>query len=206
MMDKYSLFGLPESCSEEELDRAYQERRKIYAEDRFLEGEAGNIAAKKLTELDAAYRDLKAERRERMGATKENYGSAYAKIEDLIRKGDFYEAQHELDEFNDRTAEWHYLQAVVFYKKNWNNESKKQLEIAMQMDPSNPKYKDSYSKLEEKIRNESNKNFTSYSDNRQYNGPEYSTDRQMGGDGCCQWCCEMAICNMMLNCCCNSCG
>ena len=37
-------------------------------------------------------------------------------------------------------------------------------------------------------------------------GPEYEEQKQMGGDFCCQWCCEMAICNMMLNCCCNSCG
>lgn len=205
MNDKYSLFGLTESCTDEEFEEAYKARRKIYAEDRFLEGEAGNIAAKKLTELDMAYRDIKAERRERVEYYSQSDTSAFSKIEELIKKGDLHEAQRELDEFNDRSAEWHYLQAVVFFKKNWNNESKKQLEIAMQMDPSNQKYKNSYSKLEEKIRVENDKNFTSYNTTGNSGAP-YHEPQQMGGDGCCQWCCEMAICNMMLNCCCNSCG
>ena len=65
MKDKYSLFGLNENCTDEELEHEYRARRSVYAEDRFLEGEAGNKAAKKLTELDIAYRDIKAERREK---------------------------------------------------------------------------------------------------------------------------------------------
>ncbi len=201
MKDKYSLFGLNENCTDEELEREYRERRSVYAEDRFLEGEDGNRAAKKLTELDMAYRDIMSERREKTNYFSNSGSNSYAKVEDCIKNGDYYEAQRELDQFNDRNAEWHYLQAVVFFKKNWHNESKKQLEIAMQMDPSNEKYRNSYNKLEEKIKAENDRNFSSY------NGPTYSNaSPQMGGDGCCQWCCEMAICNMMLNCFCNSCG
>ena len=203
MNDRYTLFGLTEDCSEEELDIAYQEKRKIYAEDRFLEGKAGNEAAKKLTELDMAYRDLKSERRERQTAFGQNTDNAFYKIEELIKKGDLHSAQHELDEFNDRNAEWHYFQAVIFFKKNWNNESKKQLEIAMQMDPNNDKYKNSYRKLNEKMKNDMNKSFADFNQNTSAPNNE---PQQMGGDACCQWCCEMAICNMMLNCFCNSCG
>lgn len=81
----------------------------------------------------------------------ENADSSYAKVEQFIRDGKINEAQGALDEFNERPAEWHYLQSVVFYKKNWMNESKKQLEIAMQLDSSNEKYRNSYNKLKEKI-------------------------------------------------------
>ena len=63
----YGLFGLDETCTDEQLDAAYGTLRSQYAEDRFLEGEAGNIAAKKLTELDNAYRDIIAMRREAAG-------------------------------------------------------------------------------------------------------------------------------------------
>ncbi len=38
----------------------------------------------------------------------------------------------------------------LLYKKNWSNESKKQLEIAMQMDPGNKKYQEAYGKLNAK--------------------------------------------------------
>ena len=204
MNEKYNLFGLTEDCTDEEFETAYRAKRAVYAENRFLEGEEGNIAAKKLTELDIAYNEIKAERRE-----KESYSSAsgvYADIERLIKEGKIQDAQIELDKFNERNAEWHYLQAVVFFKKNWNNESKKQLEIAIQMDPDNQKYKNSYEKLEQKIRNDSNKNFTSYTTGDDKNYKRVEEPQQMGGDFCCQWCCEMAICNMLLNCCCNSCG
>lgn len=206
MIDKYELFGLTKDCTDEEFEQAYKRIREVLAEDRFLEGEAGNIAAKKLTELDSAYREIKAERMEQKTDPKDTE-NLYNKIEGLIKAGNLSDAQRELDLFNERTAEWHYLQAVVFYKKNWNNESKKQLEIAMQMDPDNQKYKNSYNKLDEKIKNDSNRTFTSYTTgdgNSQHQ--TYEEPRQMGGDGCCQWCCEMAACNMCLNCFCNSCS
>lgn len=202
----YELFGLDESCSDEQLDEAYGKIRSKYAEDRFLEGEAGNEAAKKLTEIDNAYRDIVALRREN-SRSDSGASDAFKSIEEKIKSGDLAGAQNDLDSFNERNAEWHYLQSVVFYKKKWSNESKKQLEIAMQMDPANEKYKTAYNKLTEKIKSDSNKNFTSYSGNKGY-GRNTSGDSgapQMGGDTCLDWCCQMAICNIALNCCCNSC-
>ena len=157
MNDKYSLFGLTEDCSDEEFELAYKERRAIYAENRFLEGEEGNLAAKKLTELDATYNEIKAERREKVVSSSDK--DIYSQIENLIKEGKIQEAQQELDKFNERNSEWHYLQAVVFYKKNWNNESKKQLEIAMSMDPSNQKYKNFYCFLNLSSAQVLNKNF-----------------------------------------------
>ena len=152
MNDKYKLFGLTESCTDEELENAYKTRREIYAEDRFLEGEAGNLAAKKLTELDLAYNEIKAERNENRFSS-ENTTGAFAEVERLIKEGKLHDAQQKLDDFNERNAEWHYLQAVVFYKKNWNNDSKKQLEIALQCDPENQKYKNALNKLNENVLN-----------------------------------------------------
>ena len=93
--------------------------------------------------------EIMTERKESRG--KEDNTSAYSKVDALIREGKIAEAQAALDEFNERPAEWHYLQSVVFYKKNWVTESKKQLEIAIQMDSSNEKYRTAYNKLKEKI-------------------------------------------------------
>ena len=50
MNDLYGIFGLTSSCTDEELEQKYEELKKKYSEDRFLEGDAGNEAAKKLTE------------------------------------------------------------------------------------------------------------------------------------------------------------
>ena len=141
----YDLLGVTEEMTDEQIAERYEQLKKKYSEDRFLEGEAGNEAAKMLNKIDVAYNEIMTERRESRMAGKTN--SSYTQVDQLIREGKFAEAQAALDEFNERPAEWHYLQSVVFYRKNWMNESKKQLEIAIQMDPNNEKYKTAYSKL-----------------------------------------------------------
>ena len=208
MSDDYrNVFGLDANCTDEELDAAYEQLKKKYSEDRFLEGEAGNEAAKKLTELETAYREIKAERNEN-GSTAESAGGYFGEVETAIKSGQLSKAQEILDSFNERGAEWHYLQSVVFYKKNWINESKKQLEIAIDMDPDNGKYKNSYEKLTAQIDSNANKNFTDYSGNAAPGADggkyeDYGESRQMGGDGCLEFCCQMALCNALLNCCCS---
>ena len=202
MKDLYEIFGLTADCTDEELNAKYAELRAKYSEDRFLEGEKGNEAASKLTELESAYREILSLRQEQSFSAQTDSG-LYKEVEDLIKNGNLSAAQDKLDSFNERGAEWHYLQSVLFYTKNWLNESKKQLEIAMQSDPTNAKYKDSYDKLVKKINSDADKNFTSYSTGKE-SKPDYEGEQsQMGGNGCLEWCCEMAICNMALNCCCN---
>lgn len=202
MKDLYEIFGLTADCTDEELNAKYAELRAKYSEDRFLEGEKGNEAASKLTELESAYREILSLRQEQSFSAQTDSG-LYKEVEDLIKNGNLSAAQDKLDSFNERGAEWHYLQSVLFYKKNWLNESKKQLEIAMQMDPNNEKYKTSYDKLVKKISSDSDKNFSSYSSGKETASDVGGEPSQMGGNGCLEWCCEMAICNMALNCCCN---
>ena len=136
----YDLLGLNEDATDEEIKERYGELKKKYNEDRWLDGEAGNEAARMLNKLDTAYTEIMSARREQSKNTEGK--DAFQEIADLLKSDKLSEAQSRLDEFNERGAEWHYLQAVVFYKKNWSNESKKQLEIAMQMDPNNRKYQE----------------------------------------------------------------
>ena len=46
-----------------------------------------------------------------------------------------------------REGEWHYFQSIVYYKREWLTESKKQLEAAVECDPGNQKYKTALEKL-----------------------------------------------------------
>ena len=52
----YEVLNVSENASLEEIKNAYETLKSKYMNDRFLEGEAGNIAAKKLTEVENAYR------------------------------------------------------------------------------------------------------------------------------------------------------
>ena len=199
------LLGLSEGATEEEIKDAYTKLRAKYLEDRFKDGEEGNEAARMLTRLDAAYSELMSELAESQSAS--GGGASFEKVEELIRSGDIQEAQRVLDGFNERSGRWHYLQSVVFYKKSWMNESKKQLEIAMQLEPDNKKYKDAYRKLSDRL-----KAGTQQAQNPQQNNQgvyegqtmQPSGDEQMGGSFCswCIQCCALNMCiNMLCNCC-----
>ena len=87
----YDWLGVSESASDEEIEARYNELKKKYSEDRFLEGEAGNEAARMLSRIETAYNEIMTERRERRSASNET--SSYAKVEQLIREGKIAEAQ-----------------------------------------------------------------------------------------------------------------
>ena len=200
MQEYYKILGLTETATDEEIDCAYSTLKAKYSSERFCEGEVGNNAAKNLTKLETAYTDINNSRKT---YNKESVEHDFSEIENLIKAGRISEAQEKLDDYTDRNAEWHYLQSVVFYKKNWVNESKKQLEIAMNMEPHNPKYAESYSKLKQKMEY-ADKQFRS--GNASYGSPDVESqnyaDRQMGGsacggmlDCCTTWCCMNLLCN-----------
>lgn len=196
------LFGLSEGATKEDVKAAYETLRAKYLEERFMDGEVGNNAAKMLTQIEYAYNDLMSELSENAAA--EDGESNYAQVEELIKQGNIQDAQRALDNFNERGGRWHYLQSVVFYRKNWVNESKKQLEIAIQLEPENEKYRETYKKLNDKINYDARNSATA--NQSVYEGQTINSadDNQMGGNFCAN-CIECCYLNMCLNCLCNAC-
>ncbi|MBQ5930304.1 MAG: DnaJ domain-containing protein [Clostridia bacterium] len=202
MKEFYELLGLTETATDEEITARYNQLRDKYREDRWLDGEAGNEAAKMLTKLETAYNEIMSARKERSQNTEGK--DAFEEVAELLRQDKIAEAQTKLDNFNERSAEWHYMQAVVYYKKNWTNDSKKQLEIAIQMDPDNVKYRSAYGKMNAK------KDYQQQSANQNTQSQNPYTheadDEQMGGGSVCSdclSCCYTTLCiNCLFNCCC----
>lgn len=201
------ILGLSEGATQADVKAAYETLRAKYLEERFMDGEVGNNAAKMLTKIETAYSELSKE----MSEASDEGGESYARVEALIKDGNIAEAQRVLDSFNERGGQWHYLQSVIFYRKNWMNESKKQLEIAIQLEPENEKYKETYRKLNEKLSNDAQKSGAAGGNaaNGQgvYQGQTMNSstdDGQMGGGACanCLECCYTYLC---INCLCNSC-
>ena len=202
------ILGLGEGATKEQIEEAYAALREKYLEERFADGEVGNNAARMLTKIETARNELLSELAEAENSAENGGGTAYTKVEELIKDGNIDEAQRLLDSFNERPAQWHYLQSVVFYRKNWINESKKQLEIAMHLDPGNQKYKDSYTKLNEKMQYDAANHASEGANQSAYRGQDMSgaQDGQMGGNFCtdCLTCCYANLClNCMCNMCCN---
>ncbi len=193
MKEYYEFLGLTETATDEEILAKYQELKAKYQEERWLDGEAGNEAAKLLTKLETVYQEITISRKEQSKNT--DGKDAFEEIAEMLKRGEINEAQARLDGFNERNAEWHYLQAAVYFKKKWMNDSKKQLEIAMEMDPDNQKYRAEYGKLNEKNEYEKQKAHEQ-TQNPYANKPLEDDDMQMGGSMCsnCVSCCYTYLC------------
>lgn len=194
----YQILGISRLSTREEIDARYQSLKREYTEKMFAEGEEGAKAASFLRDLDMAYQDailaLNQNRTESFG------GSKYADVENALKANNLEKAQAILDSYSARDTDWHYYQSNLYYKKNWFTDSKKQLEIALQLDPSNSRAKASLEGLEkimqgekvEQVRAEQMKQ----QQQQQYGG------QQMGGMGCncCDCLCASLLCNMCGGC------
>ncbi|MBR2324244.1 MAG: hypothetical protein IKA39_05060 [Clostridia bacterium] len=219
--DLFKIFGLDSTCTEEELDNKYNELKAKYREDMFLEGRDGDIAAKKLTELENAYYDIKTEMSYKAESEKEDKDSytsddfIYEKIEKLVKEGALNEAQVLLDDIMTRNGKWHYYQAMIFYKKDWFTDSKKQLLMALDEEPDNQRYKTALERLDnlmsgnDKQKNQKAQKTTQSAEewwkenSHNENGePDWDANkRQMGGCADTMDCCTQLLCmNLMCNC------
>lgn len=196
MKNNYEVLGLTKESSKEELTARYNDLKAKYSEGRFLAGQEGHDNAVKLTELETAWQGIKTdlENQEKVfvGANQ------FDVVDALIKEGKYPEAQAQLDLCADRSAHYHYMQSIIFYKREWLAESKTQLEMAMGLDPSNAKYKMAYDKM-----NQINGNGEIPQEN--IGGTEFSGQGGMPPQSqtCCSSCntCCMAYC--CADCCCS---
>ena len=150
MKNPYQILGIDSSATFEEMEQRYNELKAQYSEGRFAPGEEGADAARKLTELEDAWREISSYN---VKAEKYDGSVDYEYIEKLIKDGRFDDAQTVLDSITDRGAEWHYYQSIIYYQRDWLLESKKQLLDAINLDPDNKKYLAALERLNEVIGN-----------------------------------------------------
>ena len=146
MKDPYKVLGLEKDADPELIKSKYEELHDLYGEQRFRSGEEGNEGARKLQELEEAWALISADL-DRDTVNTATDGGAFAQVDDLIRQRKYDEAQSILDSVQNRGGEWHYMQAIIFYKREWLTDSKTQLEMALREDPNNSKYRASLDKL-----------------------------------------------------------
>ncbi|MCM1306422.1 MAG: hypothetical protein NC303_03865 [Firmicutes bacterium] len=201
--DPFVILGISKNASQNEIYEAYKAKRDMYKEHIFDEGEAGALAARKVEQIEQAYKDAMEMCHENATVSGEG-NSSFENVKQAIRDKNPDLAQKELDKVSFRGAEWHYFQSIVFYEKNWLNDSKKQLEIALQMDPSNPKYQRALENIKKKVDGSRPYDGTQnvYQDNGTSTGRTYSQNSASTADGCCA-ACQALWC---ADCCCECMG
>ena len=202
----FVILGVDKNASQSEILEAYKQKRAYYQQHVFDEGESGTQAASMLNQLDEAYQQAMEIALESATVTGEGE-SAYEAVKQAIRAKDVENAQRLLDNMSYRGAEWHYYQSVVFYEKNWLNDTKKQLEIAIQMEPQNEKYQRALDNLKKKI--DGSRPYDKEGSQGVYTNTEpphtarpYSQREASAADGMCT-ACQTLIC---ADCCCECMG
>ena len=127
--------------------------------------------------------------------TESSEKDALAYADTLIKEKKFDDAQRVLDNISDRNAEWHYLQARVYYNREWIAECKKHLEIAIASDPTNEKYKNTLDKINHIIGDKNANPENLHADDQRHE--QYDQQNMSAGNSllnCCSTYCLMSLC------------
>ncbi|MCI8368198.1 MAG: tetratricopeptide repeat protein [Clostridia bacterium] len=109
----------------------------------------------------------------------------YARALSLLSEDKTQEALDLLESVEDKDAEWHYLGSRIYLAKNWTNESRQQLEIAIELAPDNKQYRRELAELRQYMNGLAEEPQDKGGTANGSNGG----DEQLGS-GCAECCCE----------------
>lgn len=205
MKDPYEVLGLSKGASEEEVKKAYRELVQKYHPDKYVGNPLEDLAQEKMKEINEAYDAIiknKGQTPYGNSGSSGSYSGGYSgysggysggnqvftEVRRMIQNGQLQQAEDALDAMGNHTAEWYFLKGVIAAQKGWMDEAKQNFRIAINMDPSNPEYRNAYNSVAG-------------------NGPYgYRQQRQnMSGDSdeCCNLCTSMLCMNCLCNCLCH---
>ena len=166
MKDPYSVLGVSQSASDDEIKKAYRELARKYHPDNYQNNPLADLAEEKMKEINEAYDQIQKQRKASSAASQSHsygygsgnsygnsaYGGAYGagslnQVRMAINRGDISLAERLLSGMSDHNAEWNFLMGVVCSRRGWMDEAQRYMETAVQMDPNNPEYQNALSAL-----------------------------------------------------------
>ena len=153
MRDPYSVLGVSQNASDDEVKKAYRELARKYHPDNYQNNPLADLAEEKMKEINEAYDTITKQRAGGYtGSSSGSYGgyqrsgyasgnAAYVRIRNLINAGDLNQAEQMLYEVGQKDGEWYFLSGSIAYRKGWMDEAMQNYTRAVQMDPNNREYR-----------------------------------------------------------------
>ncbi len=151
MRDPYSVLGVSQSASDDEVKKAYRELARKYHPDNYQNNPLADLAEEKMKEINEAYDTIT---KQRSGASSGGYGgyqqsyqqdyqqkTAYAQVRSLINAGNLAQAEQLLYGVVQRDGEWYFLSGSIAYRKGWLDEAMQNYTRAVQMEPNNMEFR-----------------------------------------------------------------
>lgn len=200
MKDPYTILGIDANASDEEVKKAYRELARKYHPDNYQNNPLADLAEEKMKEINEAY-DTITKMRSGGGSSysggyqsayqsQQNYqrssassSSVYAQARQYINMGNLDGAERILQGSADKNAEWYFLMGSIAYRRGWLDEARQDYQIACQMEPNNPEYRQALNMM-------------------QQGGYAYRSGDMMGNSCDSMDCCTTMLC---MNCLCGGC-
>lgn len=157
MRDPYSVLGVDQNASDEEIKKAYRELARKYHPDNYQNNPLADLAEEKMKEINEAYDTITKSRAGGGGyqqssgsySQQRSYGGSanptFAQIRNLINAGDLQTAERLLLEVPQKNGEWYFLSGSIAYRKGWLDEAMQNYSMAVQMEPNNMEYRQALS-------------------------------------------------------------
>lgn len=158
MRDPYSVLGVSQNASDDEVKKAYRELARKYHPDNYQNNPLADLAEEKMKEINEAYDALTRQKSggsgggyaytsqsagqyQQSGYRQQSAGTDYARIRQLINGGNLDQADALLQGTGAKTAEYYFLAGSIAYRRGWLDEARQNYSIACQMDPGNVEYR-----------------------------------------------------------------